>query len=332
MDNIVSYEKISCKIDKSISILKSCQIDVPKYDPKYSHLEEKRSWRLSNDVPWNKALEGKRKVKGIIFLGCSFTWGQGLYYYSNLDSLREPMYCHYDSLLIKPSHIKYMESVRFGRMVANHFNTFETIFPRNGNTNQTVIDWCIKDLFEDPNFGQYMAAISPCEFGDFSHVIFQMTEWSRKRVYITVDGVKHEILNNNHRYDATMAPIFNKFLSENNITVEEFEQFLIKINMEDVKDFLQFIESKGIKSYLMTWPEEFVPLIEQDEFLSSRFIKFSYKENEFTSLRELMNKHPEMVIMTDYEEFVDTPKDTHPSLKCHKLIADSVIQKIEQVG
>ena len=29
-------------------------------------------------------------MKGILFGGCSFTWGQGLYFYSNLPNLYEP--------------------------------------------------------------------------------------------------------------------------------------------------------------------------------------------------------------------------------------------------
>ena len=28
-------------------------------------------------------------MKGIIFAGCSYTWGQGLYYYSGLETLKE---------------------------------------------------------------------------------------------------------------------------------------------------------------------------------------------------------------------------------------------------
>ena len=37
-----------------------------------------------------KSKQNAKITKGIIFAGCSFTWGQGLYYYSNLDTLQEP--------------------------------------------------------------------------------------------------------------------------------------------------------------------------------------------------------------------------------------------------
>lgn len=324
----VQPEKINLNIDKSTFIRRSYTIPVPKDHPHYPFLLEKQNWRISNDYPWKKSPPEKRKIKGMIFLGCSFTWGQGLYFYSNLDSLREPEYCSYDSLLVKTSHVKYAESVRFSRVVANHFNTFDMVMPHNGASNQTMIKWFIDDIMTSSQGSTY----APCEFSDFSHIIFQITEWSRKRFYITVDGVRHEILNSNHRYDTKFSPIFNKFLLENNITVDEFEQFMIESNFEDIKNFLQFVEKNGVKSYVVSWPESFVNLIKNDEFMKERFIKLSYKDTEFDSISQLMNVHQEMVIMHDYEEFVDTPKDIHPSMKCHQVIANSIIRKIESCG
>ena len=39
--------------------------------------------------------------------------------------------------------------------------------------------------------------------------------------------------------------------------------------------------------------------------------------------------NPEMTIKYDFDNFVDPPKDHHPSLKCHNIIANSIIKKIE---
>lgn len=292
----VEPDNVNLAIDKSKFINQSYAIHVPKDHPHYRHLLEKRSWRIANDHPWKKSATEKRKVKSIAFLGCSFTWGQGLYYYSNLESLREPEYCRYDSLLVKPSHIKYAESVRFSRTVANHFKTFDIAVPGNGGTNQTIIRWFI-EILSMPEGHSFGGVYAPCEFSDFSHVIFQMTEWSRKRFYITVDGTRYEILNNNHKYDPDISLIFNKFLVENNITIDEFEQFMIESNFQDVKNFLKLVEQNGVKAYVMTWPDAYISLIKNDEFMSQRFIKFLYKDTSFDSITELMDQHKEMVIM-----------------------------------
>jgi hypothetical protein len=36
-----------------------------------------------------------------------------------------------------------------------------------------------------------------------------------------------------------------------------------------------------------------------------------------------------MKIKTDVENLSNTPIDDHPSLKCHKVIAESIIKKLE---
>ena len=65
--------------------------------------------------------------RGMIFAGCSFTWGHGLYYYSNLPTIKEPPPDAYDAKLVNYSHLKFMESVRYPRIVADHFNSFEFV-------------------------------------------------------------------------------------------------------------------------------------------------------------------------------------------------------------
>ena len=80
-------------------------------------------------------------MKGLIFAGCSFTWGQGLYYYSGLDTLVEPEPDSYDANLLTDAHKRYMETLRYPRLVANHFNTFEVVSNQNGGSEETSIDF-----------------------------------------------------------------------------------------------------------------------------------------------------------------------------------------------
>ena len=91
--------------------------------------------------------DADKVTKGIIFAGCSFTWGQGLYYYSNLPTLREPPPYHYDQKLLKDSHYEYLKSVRYPRLVANHFNTFEAFKTVNGGSEDETFDF-FKNIFK----------------------------------------------------------------------------------------------------------------------------------------------------------------------------------------
>ena len=62
----------------------------------------------------------------------------------------------------------------------------------------------------------------------------------------------------------------------------------------------------------------------------SSYRTFNYKNQEYKTIRNLMNENIELHINSDYEYFVKTPKDHHPSKKCHRIIADAVIKKIEE--
>ena len=65
-------------------------------------------------------------MKGILFGGCSFTWGQGLYHYSNLSNLPASSENRtFNSRVITEAMIRHKNSIRFPRLVANHLNTFE---------------------------------------------------------------------------------------------------------------------------------------------------------------------------------------------------------------
>jgi len=74
-----------------------------------------------------KSLLDSKPDKGMVFAGCSFTWGQGLYYYSNLDTLAEPLPDHYDRNLVRHAHIKFKESVRYPILVATNLYIQKTV-------------------------------------------------------------------------------------------------------------------------------------------------------------------------------------------------------------
>ena len=43
----------------------------------------------------------------------------------------------------------------------------------------------------------------------------------------------------------------------------------------------------------------------------------------------MMNKYENLKIKYDYENFTIPPGDEHPSKKCHEIIAENIINKIE---
>lgn len=304
--------------------------------------------------------------KGIVFAGCSFTWGQGLYYYSNLPTLKEPGLFRYDDSIVTNAQRRYMAAVRYPRLVANYFNTFEIVSNSNGGSDSVSLDFLrqvfglnsenphkFNHLFQEP----YSKTTPYIDFNEIEYIIFQTSQPDRNKYYFTLDG--KEYFYQIHKPET--HDVFYQYLIKNNMTFEDVYADLVKNISTKVKEELQFYESKGIKTLLLHWENEYVsPTYSipvelshfpkkfssipgknyinhndsnfshiNDTWMSDRIITISYKDKTYKSIRDLMNEHRKMEISHDYIHFITPPEDGHPSLECHKVLANAIIQKIE---
>lgn len=275
-------------------------------------------------------------IKGMIFAGCSFTWGQGIYYYSNLPTLREPPPDKYDHSMLRRSHIKFMESVRYPRLVANHFNSYEFVHHQNGGSNEGAVDYwrkCFRNHKEETS--QTHNHLTSLQYSEVSHLIFQITQWQRDQFTFQLNDQSYTIPFHNVGW-TPWNKLWLEYCSLNNIDLNQWINNFIQFKvLQNIKDFLIEVENNGIKTALFTWPHEIVKYIQQDTWLSDRFITFAYKDNKFDSIEHLMGEgamysrpslNPELTVKWDDEMFTETPKDHHPSLKCHQVMADNVIR------
>lgn len=278
-----------------------------------------------------------RVTKGMIFAGCSFTWGQGLYYYSNLSSLQEPPPDQYNPHFVYPTHLKFAETLRYPRLVANHFKTFELVHPQNGGSNQGAVNWW-KECFnfeETRRFPHY--PIYKIDKSDISHLVFQLTQWQRDNFAFEIDGKKFNIPFH-ATYQGENRSYFFRWLELQKKSLNTWIEEYMQSGIEYVKLFLQDCENNGIKTYVFTWPEEYLRYIDKDEWLKHRLITFNYKGINYRSIEDLMGPgvmqhktyNPELTIKWDETEFEITPKDHHPSPACHKVMAESIINRIEK--
>jgi hypothetical protein len=280
-------------------------------------------------------------TKGIIFAGCSYTWGQGLYYYSNLTTLRDQNNpWGYYNIYTVPHH-RFRESVRYPRLVAKHFNTFEWVHPQNGGANDQIVNYW-KSCFINREPGHMVRGSEPesydqieaIEYEEVSCVVFQLTQWMRDLFKCEVDGEVIEIpiqwyWENNPNRDRLYKDIYEKYLNDNNLVHGEMNGELMVKGLNNVKEFLMECESKGIKTYILAWPHEFIQWIEKDDWLCERWITFNYNEKNYKCIEHMNLDNPEFEIYKDYENFKIPPQDSHPSLKCHRVIADNIIEFIE---
>lgn len=275
------------------------------------------------------------RVKGMAFAGCSFTWGQSLWYYSNLSSLVLQQHNKYDPKHVNFTHRAFAEANRYPRLVAKHFNTYELCQPFNGGSNSTILDyWQKYALRNDSTLDERRITNRNIkgpvyDINDISHFTLQITHWARTDINLVHRGVDYGHMQRWVLFE-DKQDLFYEYLEDNNLSVDQFYIESKKADVRMMRNFLLELEKQGIHVNLLCWPEELVEYIKQDNWLYSHMVKLNYDGKTFDSISELISSYPKMAISGDIDFFDNPPKDDHPSLKCHRVLADSIISHIEK--
>jgi len=272
-------------------------------------------------------------MKGLVFGGCSFTWGQGLYFYSDLPRLQEPPPYTYDVKLVTKSQILHKDSIRYPRLVANYFDTFETFKTGNGGSEDETFEF-LYTLFhkkDNPTYGSHLTA-ERWDFSEAEYIIIQLSQLWRNRYYFTYDGYEQSSMlwPNTREIGVNQDNLFS-WMIENDLSFDEWVELHKEAQIKRLKTQFQYYEEKGIKCRFLTWEDDLLKLIFNDDYLKERFIPLQYQGKTYNTIRELHIKHKDMSIDFDYEYFGEKPPtDHHPSKKCHELIAENIINRLNK--
>ncbi len=265
----------------------------------------------------------------MIFAGCSFTWGQGLYYYSNMSTLKEPAPEQYDHKLVNDAHKRFMAAHRWPRLVANHFGTFELVKKENGGSEDeslNFIDICFKEKHHHTHLIE--ERFYPEEIG---YIIFQTSQPGRSQFNFNYKGYDYKM--NWIGSDSNQQKLFFAWMKENNIG--GFPEWYVehcKQQVKRIKACFEKYEEMGIKCLIWNWQDDYVKYVEEDPYLKERMIYFDYEGETYTNLDYIQRIHKHLLIRHDVKNLGPKPPvDSHPSLECHKFIADMVIKKIESL-
>jgi len=294
------------------------------------------------------------KGKGIIFVGCSFTWGGGLEYYPPFKDIPNPYAFQYDEKNTTFAIMNFIKANRFSRLVANYFEMWEANRLNcggsdDGSISQVKMMLGLGEYTPDGSYSKQFENIKTQRYSadEIDCVVFQLTDPFRNYL-IDINGEKLVIniaqirqrntnefnRNNINKFKDTLDDeTFNKFFkfyTDNFNSWEEMEDYFILENLKGVIELFKEVESLGIKCKLWSWHNEYVPFIKKHEYLSSKFIKLKYEDTEFDCLYDLMKKHPKFKISTSGFLVNGKPvPDDHQTPECHKVIADSIINSIE---
>jgi len=274
-----------------------------------------------------------QRSKGIIFAGCSFTWGQGLNYYSNLDTIIEPLPDQFVQKDLTYSHIEYIKSHRYPRLVANYFNSFELVQLQNGGSNQSTINY-FETLLTNQNIHQSVDNFGldtrPVNVSEISYIVFQITQWWRDEVLLPFNKVKIKFSFQDTMFNQNAKNTLQNYMKISNKSLEQVLYELKLSSITDVKTWLKKYEEQGVKVLILIWPNDYKDVIENDDWIIDRLVAIDYKEQKYTNIEDLMNHNKGLTINNDFEHFDICPQDHHPSIKCHQILADSIISRIKQ--
>jgi hypothetical protein len=265
-------------------------------------------------------------MKGMLFGGCSYTWGQGLYFYSDLPHLyNSPSIYEFPGHKVVSAQIRFKNTLYYPRLVANHFNTFEVVKPYNGGSDDESFQF-----FKD-SFTKVIDIVSPnyhfdkYSYDEFDYFIIQLSGILRNRFYFNIDDKIFSCKLDTKIMDHKMI----EYMKINNYTFEDcYEQF-INQQYERLKKELMFYENKGIKTKIMLWFDDLLGLIKNDEFLNQKLVQLHYDNKVVYTIKELQDNYAEMTILTDPYFENNKINDWHPSKLLHRIMADGIIKSIE---
>jgi len=291
----------------------------------------------------------------IIFAGCSFTWGQGLWSYCPTD-LKVPTESEYtrDNYPIPDVAQVFREANRFANL-ARHWDSDAIIKRNNGGTDEESIRFI--DEVKQNNVKNDGLLTQNVNWENVKLCVFQTTQLYRSSFYFNYKGNDYRVFSepNKRNFDRVekikfifnpdgsparyplvlneneSTDIFIDWLIDNNYSVEDFEKIHCNYMTNKIKNKLKELEEKyNIPTLLLCWTDEYLMNFLKDDWLSKRLIKINYFGTNFNTIEEMFFSNKEFEIRNDPNVLHESGNDGHPSLECHRHIASSIINKIEK--
>jgi hypothetical protein len=252
-------------------------------------------------------------MKKIIFAGCSFTYGHGLWHYTKEEGLpKDDKVIHYHEF---PESLDFMEKNRFARLVSEHLGAKEILKPTTSGNDEVSL-YFIRELFGLKNPKRWTE--DELNYDEVTHLIFQTSFLDRCSLF-----------ENGRRIHVSD---FEDYFLNPRISTSDLGQFWEKMKLfyyNEIRNLFEFLEEKNIKCYMIAMDNDYQDLIEKDDYIKKRFIQIDYDEKTFNTFRSLWEYNPKLSICNDTDFFNSPPKDLHPTLEWHKVIANSIIKKLE---
>lgn len=281
----------------------------------------------------------------IIFAGCSFTWGQGLWSYMETDEY-VPTVDEYIFKQIDPptGYAEFRDNNRFAGIVSNSLNKNQVVKLINGGTDNESLDF-IKYVFDkEPTEHKFEFPSTKYNYDEVSDVIFQTTQSARSQIQFTYNNCEYLLSSPRNgrnlsdlkkiiKLDSGQIVFQNMYdltelycwMYDNEYEVDDVIKMIQNSVLVELENSFKFLESQGIKTHIICWTDEYLDYIHNNNFLKNRLIKITYNSEDFLCIDNMFRKYPKFIIKNDSKRIHESGPDEHPSLECHKTIANSIL-------
>jgi hypothetical protein len=283
--------------------------------------------------------------KSIIAVGDSFTYGEGLQYFSNLPSVIFPDTHQYNPKYINAVQHKFIEKYRYIQQVADTIGTTAITRSRNGGSHKKIEEFLemvlptksIDKIDLQQKLEHYTFTYDPelalkdvsARLDEISHLIIQTTNPMRDDFEFERNGIKYNT--NQFKQDREKCLIFKEFMEyaiENFGGYNGLEEYVFKLFLDRIVDRCKIYESAGIKIMLLLWQNENNKVALEHEYFKDKIVKIYYNNNEYTSIREWQMANQKFFLKNSFRHIQKCKNDDHPTLEGHSVIAESIIKQL----
>jgi hypothetical protein len=200
-------------------------------------------------------------------------------------------------------------------LVSEHFGAKEILKPTTSGCDEISL-YFIRELFGLKPSDEW--AKCKLNYEEVSHLIFQTSFLDRCGLFVNEKRIQISDLENF---------TFNPRCDEGDLGM--FWGNLKSFYYKEIQELFQFLEEKNIKCYMIAMENDYQGLIEKDESMMKRFIEIEYDGKTFNNFSSLSEYNKKLIICNDTDFFDEPPKDLHPGLEWQRIVASSIIKKLE---
>lgn len=281
------------------------------------------------------------KEKIFVAFGCSFTWGQGLYYYNWLTTSKmskediknfmildmKSSHSHHPNIEFKltENDLQHMKSLRYTNLISEKLKMDYITKLTSGGYNLENID-NIHNLLNDKYYGDVGPKFNNSINNDkllnkeIEFIVLQLTHAERDLGWTSND----EKIN-------TLGEFFCSdnwsFGSVDNITTNvEFPYTNynkhLQYTLKKVREIYTVCMKKNIQFLVWSWPSDLAYIFKDEPY----FLKIPYQNIEYDSYDDLIKSYPKFYLSGELKQF-GIP-DQHPSKHFHELISKIILNKV----